>query len=96
VYRRISTSRGTVLSGNDGLVTARMQVSCVASTEVAAKRLAHSVLVAMGSVPGTTWGDHKVRCCLLDNELDGFDDVIAEGSHGIHSAIQDYMITYSQ
>lgn len=72
-YQKISGPRDHVHEGPSGLVTARMQVTCLGSSYSAAKGLSEAVRVAVDGFSGTM-GTVTVNAALLVNEVDSWAD----------------------
>jgi len=97
VFKRVSTTRQTDLNGNAGIASSRIQITCWATTPLAAKRLSETVRLALQTVKNTTWGDHLVFGIKHDNQLDTSDEtVIINGEHGAYGEIQDIFVTYQE
>lgn len=70
-YQRISGPRDHAHTGPTGLVSARVQLTCMAASYDGAKALGEAVRAAMDGYSGTM-GTVTVDACLLDNEIDSF------------------------
>lgn len=91
VLSKISSQTINAMNGPTTTFTGRIQVDIIAATYAAVKTLADAVRSALNG--WTSAG--AVSSCLLDNELDGFDDPTDASDKGVCRVIQDYIAWYN-
>lgn len=90
-YQMISQIYGSDISGNNGLVEARVQINCFAATVLAAAQLADVVKTSLGGFHG---GDIKQ---ILLEESNDLPVIVAENEQmNVHAKTMDFYILYKE
>lgn len=93
VYRKRSAERGGLLApGNDGaVVTAVLDVVCIATTYEQLKQLAEAVRQALVYQQGTVAGEHLMGIEAIDEGADEYEPELRE-----FGQVWGYQVTYSE
>jgi hypothetical protein len=99
LFFKASGMHDTTFDGPSGYVERRYQFTCLGKEDpqfpgsgyVSAQRVADVLRQQMNGLTGTLPDGTQLFNCILDNEVDIYDD---DGM--THNAIQDYMISFSQ
>lgn len=95
VYQLISAPRVHSMDGASGLVSARVQITSFAVTQVVARSLADAARVLMDGVSGT-WAGVVIDHANLIDEADVLDKAVGADSQRVFGIRQDWMIWYEE
>lgn len=95
LYQRITTLRINSHDGPSGLANPSFQVTCIATTHLAASTLADQVRQALDG-DASTWDDTVVGACFCENEVDLGGEQASGDADFIYSIAMDFSIWHEE
>lgn len=97
IYQRISAERTGSIYGPSNIAIPRFQIDAYATTYAGAKAVATQVRLALDNYRGTvsyTGGSTKIRCAVLANDLDLYEDSIQPDP--LYRVSMDFMVYHDE